>query len=149
MLGRNFLHREFISGLIFFAIGMAAFLAGNRYEVGTASEMGPGYFPSLIGLILIAFGAISVFSALRSNEVAEPDWIGLKPFIAIVVSVIVFALLLEHVGLVLSTLFCLLIACWDMVRHKPIQFVALYVSLTAFCVGVFIYAFGMTIPLFW
>lgn len=149
MLSRNFLHRDFIAGLIFIAIGLTAFLAGNRYEVGTASEMGPGYFPSLIGLVLIALGGGSVLKALRSSEVAEPDWVGLRPFLAIVASVIVFALLLEYVGLILSILFCLIIACWDMVRSKPLQFLVLYVSLTAFCVGVFIYAFGMTIPMFW
>ncbi|MGH6860842.1 MAG: tripartite tricarboxylate transporter TctB family protein [Phyllobacterium sp.] len=149
MLSRNLLHRDFLSGVVFFAIGLTAFVAGNRYDVGTASDMGPGYFPALLGLLLIAFGGISVSAALRSSEVDKPDWIGLKPFMAIITSVIVFALLLEHVGLVLSILFCLLIACWDMIRRKPLQFAALYISLTAFCVGVFIYAFGMTIPLFW
>lgn len=145
---QKLLSRDCLSGLIFAFIGIAAFIGGNRYDVGTASDMGPGYFPALMGLILIGLGAASVFMTLRSGVTVPVDWSGMKPFAAVALSVIVFALLLEPIGLVLSILIALLIACSDMVRKSPLQFAALYVALTAFCVAVFVYAFSMTIPVF-
>jgi putative tricarboxylic transport membrane protein len=50
--------RDFWAGALFVAFGMAAVILGSRYNLGTAARMGPGYFPRILGILLIALGAI-------------------------------------------------------------------------------------------
>ena len=49
------------------AIGAAAMLIARNYAFGTALRMGPGYFPTVLGGILILFGLYLVVAGLRSS----------------------------------------------------------------------------------
>ena len=62
--------REFAAGLIFFFIGAIWLASSLSYRVGTATAMGPGYFPLVVSLILTGLGIGSVF---RSLTFAEAD----------------------------------------------------------------------------
>ena len=50
--------KDFWSGALFIAIGIATIVLGSRYTLGTAARMGPGYFPRILGILLIALGGI-------------------------------------------------------------------------------------------
>ena len=52
--------KDFWAGLLFVALGVLAFVLGSDYTLGTAARMGPGYFPRMLGLLLIALGMIIV-----------------------------------------------------------------------------------------
>ena len=141
--------KDFIAGLVFVFIGVIAVIAASGEDIGRAASMGPGYFPALVGIILILLGGSSAIIGFRSAQRDPIDFDGWRPFIAILASTIAFAMLLERAGLVVTILVCLVIACWDLLRKHPVQFALLYLGLTLFCVGSFIYGFGMTIPVFW
>jgi hypothetical protein len=49
---------DFWSGLMFIAIGLAAVYISWDYPMGSARRMGPGYFPTWLGVMLTGFGAI-------------------------------------------------------------------------------------------
>ena len=50
--------KDCVAGTLFVAIGLLfAVNAWLRLSVGSALAMGPGYFPILLGLILIGLGA--------------------------------------------------------------------------------------------
>ena len=49
--------RDLVAGLVFAAFGAAAIHFVREYPLGTAMHMGPGYFPAVLGWILIGFGA--------------------------------------------------------------------------------------------
>jgi hypothetical protein len=50
-------NKDFLAGLVFLAFGLAAiYIADNDYPIGTAMRMGSGYFPTLLGGILMLFG---------------------------------------------------------------------------------------------
>ena len=57
--------KDFYAGLLFIAFGVAAIVIGSNYALGTAARMGPGYFPRILGILLIALGAILALRALR------------------------------------------------------------------------------------
>jgi putative tricarboxylic transport membrane protein len=141
--------KDIYAGGIFVAIGAAAFVLAQRYEIGTASHMGPGYLPALAGIILVALGVLSLVNAVR---VAAPDPIEkqpLEPFILVVSSVVAFALLIDVAGLVLAMAALVFIACLRRVFSNPFDVLLLYVGLTAFCVGLFPIALNMPIPIWW
>ena len=52
--------KDFYAGLLFIAFGVAAIVIGSNYALGTAARMGPGYFPRILGILLVTLGAILV-----------------------------------------------------------------------------------------
>ena len=50
------------------AIGAAAMFIARNYPFGTALRMGPGYFPMLLGGLLILFGLAILASGLRDGR---------------------------------------------------------------------------------
>jgi hypothetical protein len=80
-------------------MGAAALVVGNDLRVGTAAQMGPGFVPHAIGWILIALGAaIAVKGFARDAE--RVVRLHLRPASLIVLSVVVFALLLQSAVLI-------------------------------------------------
>ena len=49
-------NKDVWAGLMLIAIGAAAMFFARNYPFGTALRMGPGYFPMLLGGLLILFG---------------------------------------------------------------------------------------------
>ena len=66
--------KDFWSGVIFIAIGLFAIIHGAKYTIGTAARMGPGYFPRILGILLIVLGAILALRALRLKGPPLPQW---------------------------------------------------------------------------
>ncbi len=48
--------KDFWAGALFVAIGVGTLLMGSKYTLGTAARMGPGYFPRILGILLIVLG---------------------------------------------------------------------------------------------
>jgi hypothetical protein len=107
--------KDFWAGAMFIAFGVAAIAIGSAYPLGTAARMGPGYFPRILGLLLIALGALLSLRAFKlvGNRVGAFAW---KPLIIILGSVVLFGLTLDYLGLVVSTI--LLIIVSSMASHE-------------------------------
>ena len=93
--------KDFFAGLMFIAFGVAALAIGSGYALGTAARMGPGYFPRILGIMLVVIGAVV---ALRSVKLqGSPIEFGsLKPMAIVLGSVVLFGLLSPHIGLILA-----------------------------------------------
>jgi putative tricarboxylic transport membrane protein len=88
--------KDFFSGLMFLAVGIAFAWGATTYNIGEGARMGPGYFPLALGILLAGIGAFTVFESLVvETEDGEPvgsfAW---KPLGFIIGSNIVFGLLL-------------------------------------------------------
>ena len=59
--------KDFYAGLMFFGIGLFAMILAFQYPLGTAARMGPGYFPRVLGGILMALGAILSIRSFREQ----------------------------------------------------------------------------------
>jgi hypothetical protein len=65
--------RDFFSGLMFIAVGIAFAWGATSYNVGEAARMGPGYFPLMLGIVLAALGGFIIFESLVvETEDGEP-----------------------------------------------------------------------------
>lgn len=101
--------RDLIGGLVMTALGLAAaWHAGQHYDIGTLSRMGPGYFPVALGLVLAALGVLITVPALFRAGV--PIRIDAHALLLVVASVALFGLLLKSVGLIVATLAAALVS---------------------------------------
>lgn len=76
--------KDFWAGLMFIGFGLFFFIVARNYNMGTALRMGPAYFPTVLGGMLIVLGAAttirSFFSHINSPwRLFEFNW---KTFIA-------------------------------------------------------------------
>lgn len=135
------------SGVLFLALGTAALVLGWEYQPGTAFQMGPGYFPRLIGGALIVIGIITVIKALRHHgeEIGEVPWRA----IAIVLGALVaFGLVVTRFGLAPASLVAVMIAGLAAPDRRLGQLAIAAVLLTVFACIVFIKALGLTVPIY-
>lgn len=91
--------KDFVSGLMFIAVGAAFAIGATNYTVGNAARMGPGYFPLLLGSLLAIGGCIVLlgsFTAQRADGglIGKIAW---KPLLLIVGANLVFGVLLGGV----------------------------------------------------
>ena len=90
--------KDFWVGLIYLGTSAVALWAGRALPVGTGSEMGPGYFPLGLAILLGAFGVASLVVAFtRGGGRVEP--IAWKPLGLVALGLALFALLLKPLGL--------------------------------------------------
>jgi hypothetical protein len=139
--------RDFWAGAIYLALGIAAVWIGRNYAQGTSARMGPGYFPTMLGVILGLIGAVSVIrSFLRPGDpIAAFAW---RPLITILGSVVLFGLLLDRAGVIIA-LACLMVVGAFASRDSrlDVKTVASFAGLIAFCVFVFVKGLGVPMPL--
>ena len=65
--------KDFWSGLMFMAIGIAFAWGATNYTIGEGARMGPGYFPLMLGILLTALGGFIIFeSMVVETEDGEP-----------------------------------------------------------------------------
>lgn len=110
-------HQDFASGVMFIIAGAAFAILARSYRMGTASSMGPGYFPFWLGVALVLLGAVVVAQSLSRKGVVDriPRW-DIKTLLWILGSVVLFGLLLQPLGLVLSLVVLVLVS--SMASHE-------------------------------
>jgi hypothetical protein len=129
--------KDFFAGLVFIAFGVAAIAIGSNYTLGSAARMGPGYFPRILGVLLILLGSILALRALRLNggPIAAWKW---RPTVVVLGSVVLFGLIVNSAGLVLSTILLIVMASAASLEFRPKEAVISSVLLAALCVGIFV-----------
>ncbi len=146
MAFRNRDRKDFAAGLMFIGIGAFFAIGAQYYPMGSAVRMGPAYFPTVVGWILIALG-LMVF--IRSFFLqGEPlTKMNLRPLIFILGAVVAFGLLLEVAGLAVSSIVVMIVSAvggWDF-RWKEQLINAVF--LAALNIGTFYYGLGLPFKL--
>src|SRR5690349_19596050 len=92
-------NKDVWAGLLLIAIGAAAILMARNYAFGTALRMGPGFFPIVLGGLLILSGLYTLASGLRSGQAIKGSW-SLRALIILPLSLVLFGMLMEHGGFI-------------------------------------------------
>ncbi len=95
--------KDFYAGLLFVAIGVLDLVIVRSYPLGTASRMGPGYFPRILGVLLVGLGALLSLRGFRSGGEAMSRW-HWRPLTIILLSVLIWGLTALKLGLVAASL---------------------------------------------
>jgi hypothetical protein len=146
--------QDFWCGILFLALGALAIYLSRDYAMGTALQMGPGYFPTWLGGIMMGFG-VAIGGLSFKIEGTDADGLGLhtwalRPWLVLTATLIVFAMLMEaELGFVPS-LIVLIIGC--AAAHKDVHWretILLSIFVTAGAVAIFSYGLEMPYRLFW
>jgi hypothetical protein len=139
--------QDFGAGVLYTAFGLAAILMAWDYGMGTASRMGPGYFPTALGAVLLLIGIASVVrSFFRDGKpIGAVAWKGAA---LVTAATVLFGLLLRPAGLVPALVALILVGASASSRFKfEWRAGALMLALIAFCALVFVKGLGLPIPL--
>ena len=138
--------KDFYAGVLFIAIGAAAVGIALNYPMGTAARMGPGYFPRALGSLMMILGALSVLRSFRLQGEPIGGW-RWRPLVVTLGSVVIFGLIVQYVGLALSTIFLVIASSAASHEFRPIEAAVAGVLMAVLCVGVFVYTLNIQLPI--
>ena len=134
--------KDFYSGLLFIFFGLLAMLVARNYPIGSAVRMGPGYFPTILGGVLVLLGFIITARALwvRGDTVRS---LALRPLVFLLGATLAFGLLIQPMGLTLATLALVIISSLGGWEFRLREAVVFSLVLAALAVGLFVYGLGL------
>jgi hypothetical protein len=155
----NKMTKDRVGGALLLGVGIAVVVAGVGYGVGTLRQMGSGFFPVMLGVLLAAIGVALLFSAGRTtgSVAGEPpaemahlagpvvQWRG---WLCIVGAALAFVVLGEHGGLVPASFASVFIAAMGDRGNGVRAAAMLAAGLTLAGVAVFHYGLHLLLPLF-
>ena len=141
--------KDFWSGIIFAVTGLAAVMLATDYPMGTATKMGPAYFPTVLGGLLVLIGLMAIIRSLltigRSGEPIER--FALKEAFLILFATVLFGALVRGAGLAVALPVLLLLSAYASIKFRWGPSLALAAGLTVFCILIFVKALGIPLPI--
>ena len=144
-------NKDYYGGALMMFIGLWAAIQGRTYAIGTLSRMGPGFFPTALGVILTLLGLAIALSARRApkeapeEEVLPPEWRG---WICIIGSVVAFIVLARWGGFVPATFAITFISAMGDRENTVKGAFVLSAAMVVICVVVFWWALKLPFDLF-
>ena len=88
--------KDFFSGVLFTAVGIAFAVGATNFTVGDAARMGPGYFPLMLGVLLAILGTAITIKSFASglpggDKVGDIAW---RPLVFVLGANLAFGALL-------------------------------------------------------
>ena len=119
-------------------------ISARTLPMGNAGQMGPGYFPYILGGILLVLGLVIAIRALwKDSEAIKPT--PLRPLLGVLGGVLAFAFSVQTFGLVLAIFLLIVISSWGGWNSRYREMFILFIMLAGLAVGVFIY--GLKLPI--
>jgi hypothetical protein len=137
--------KEILAGVLFLTLGGFVLVYAQRYPMGTATQMGPGYFPTVLALVLCALGMINVVQGLRAAHVISIGPWPLAPLACVVAGVLAFAALIDDHGLFPAVIAVVMMGCYERLTRRPLEVAAICLVMLALAWVVFIYAIDLPI----
>src|SRR5262245_16317185 len=142
------LSKDFLGGLLFILLGGGAALVASTYRLGTPAQMGPGFFPMVLGAVVALIGAAISARALLIQEDADTDiQIALRPLIVILAGVVIFGLSIRSLGFILSVVLLIVLSRLADRERNWIELALMIPVMTGVAYTVFIMLLGMPMQL--
>ena len=147
--------KDHAGGALLLALGVAVAVAGAGYGLGSLRQMGSGFFPAVLGVLLALIGAALLLSGHRAPaeppaETAHLDGprVQWRAWACIVAGVLAFVVLGDHGGLVPASFASVFIAAMGDRGNTWRGAAALAAGLTVLGVVVFHFGLHLLLPLF-
>jgi hypothetical protein len=139
-------NRDFFAGLLYILTGAIAMFIARDYPFGSALRMGPGYVPTVLGGIMVAFGVAVLFMGVRNNEKIKGHW-SIRALIVLPVATAVFGVVMEHGGFIPALAVLVPISAAAGREFKWLEVLLLTVGLIILSLAIFIWGLGLPYPL--
>jgi hypothetical protein len=136
--------KDFWSGVMFIASGLFfALWAMQFYQMGSAVRMGPAYFPTMLGFLLVALGVLIMGGSFVIQGPPVPTF-HFRPIIMISVATVAYGYLMKPAGLVVATAALVYISALGGHEFKWKEVTILFVAMIL--VSIFVFVKGLTLP---
>ena len=135
------------SGVMFMCFGILTVVVSRNYSMGSTVNMGPGYFPTILGSMLIVLGAVIAALSLKieGEGIAPFAW---RPMILLSAAFLLVGWGMERIGFIPSLL-VLIVGCAAAGREfKWREVLIMSAVLILGCWAVFIWFLKLPVPLF-
>jgi Tripartite tricarboxylate transporter TctB family len=139
-------NRDFWAGIMFIGTGAASIFIARGYPFGSTMRMGPGYFPTMLGAILILFGLYVLAIGLRTGEKITVHC-SLRALLVLPFSLVAFGILMTHVGFIPALAVLIFGSASAGREFNFVEILLLTVILTGLSAAVFIWGLGLPYPL--
>jgi hypothetical protein len=139
-------NKDFWAGMMLIGIGAAAMFIARDYRFGSASRMGPGFFPAVLSAILIAFGGGIMAAGLRRGERIQGS-LSLRALVLLPSSLVLFGVLMEVAGFIPALVALVFLAAASGREFKFAEVSLMTVLLTVASVALFVWGLGLPYPL--
>jgi hypothetical protein len=140
-------NKDFWAGLMLIVMGTATVLIARSYPFGTTLRMGPGYFPTVLGVVLVLFGIYLAIDGLRRGGGIEGSW-SPRALIVLPLAFVLFGVLMTWAGFVPALLVLIVVSALASPQFKLGEILLLAAALTVLAVAVFVWGLGLPYPLF-
>jgi putative tricarboxylic transport membrane protein len=140
--------KDVLAGLAFVGFGLAFAVGASRYEIGTALSMGPGYFPLVMGGVLVLRGILIIAKGFVAGEGGAIGSIPWKAASLILAALLFFGATIRGLGVVPSVFVTALLAGFSGHRPGLVAPVVIAAGITVVSVLVFVVALQLRLPLF-
>lgn len=149
--------QKYYSGGLMVMVGLGVAIWSQDYHIGTLDRMGPGYFPFLLGLLLMGLGLFMAVTPDSPDEVQadanRPTFQSvlarfLRPWLATIGGMVAFIIIGRYGGLAPATFALVFLAAMGDHNNSVKACVGLAMGVVMFAVLVFHYGMQLQFPLF-
>jgi putative tricarboxylic transport membrane protein len=148
MEGGTFINKwDRVTGYVLLIIGVVTLWGSVHLSMGTLKHPGPGFFPFLLGLVLVIFSIVLVFKHWEKDKTPQAFWPGrawLRPLLGVMI-LGCYALLVDLAGFLITTFLFLVI--WMGVIERLRWRTILSISIGTTVALYLIFSFFLEVPL--
>jgi hypothetical protein len=138
--------KDFWAGTVFMSIGLVAIVTGRDYSMIKNGIIGPAYFPTILGSLLVLIGVASIIrSFIRPGEAIGK--FALKKGFLVLSGVVLFGVLINGAGLLVAVIVLVMLGGLASGKFKLMPFLAVAFGLALFCSLVFVKGLGLLMPI--
>lgn len=134
--------QDLAAGLLIASFGLIALWMGREWPTGTLAYVQSGFFPRMIGGLMVLAGAVVTGRSLLTHGASLPAW-GWRPLLGVTAAVLAFAGTVETLGLAPAVL--ILVGLGNLAGQplRPVPLALLGAVLAAGCVALFVGGLGL------
>lgn len=139
------------AAMLFIAIGIYVIQYSNRFDDYINETPGPGFWPRMLGVLLIVVSSLLLLTTLFSKKEVAAHLLdfkskGLQQVVKLFGVMVLFGMGLNYVGFILSSLIFVVLVMWVMGVRSPLKLTITSLSITTSIYVIFAVALGLIIP---
>jgi hypothetical protein len=136
------------AGVLFLIIGAVGFIYSRDLSYGSAHNMGPGFFPTWLSILICLLGIITIVrsAVLHGPAIERLQW---RPIVMVCVAALLFGYFIQYIGLALALVLMTMVAVQARRDTKQREMLILAVVMAIVSVIVFVYILKQGMPAWW
>jgi hypothetical protein len=143
---QELLKKDFWAGVLLIVTGGMAIFIAQDYRFGSVLRMGPGFFPTILGALLIVLGICIMLAGLKSSEKIQGH-LSMRAFVLLPLSLVLFGILMEKAGFIPALIVLTLVSAASGREFKVVEVLLLTAVLAVVMTALFIWGLELPYPL--